>query len=414
MLDRVHRPAAHATPRARPTPVPAPTSAWLAALLLLGCGSAAPAPRSPDAADTGAEVAGDGASRGAPTDAAAVKGDADALAPAQPWDLPAVPYTLQPGEPIAAPLETWSFVPTPGAKCANGSATGMAVNLTQRSSRLVFYLQGGGACWEAAACAAGTATHVLDTMDAKAVLAEAQAAPMQVLFNRNDQNNPFRDASFVYVPYCTADLHAGTAPFTYDWFGPKVVHHVGARNVDAYLARLAPTFAKADRVWLMGISAGGYGATLNWWRVQKAMPWARVDVVNDSGLMLDPAPDGRWPLMRERWQMEFFPGCKACKDHLSASLTEQAVLLASPRRLALLGYLQDQTIGLYFGLAGPVIEQGLNALRQQLPAHAATYYLAGNQHVLLSTPKAATSKGIGVLQWLQDFAADAAWVPAGP
>ena len=352
------------------------------------------------------------ADQGASVDSGAVPDGASSPAT---WDLPAVDYTLTPGAPITAPTETWTFVPAAGAKCANGTATGMAVNLTKRSERLLIYLQGGGACWEAAACAAGTATHIADTMGAKAVLAEAQAPNLTLLFDRNDQQNPFRDASFVYIPYCTGDLHAGTAPFTYNWFGPKAVHHVGARNIDAYLSRLAPTFGEADRVWLTGTSAGGYGATLNWWRVQKALPWARVDVVNDSGLMVDPAADGRWTLMRKRWSIELPPGCKGCVQHLSAALVEQAELLTAPRRLAMLGFLQDQTISLYFGLSGPNLENALKALRKQLPAHVGTYYLTGNKHVLLGMPKSKTSAGVGVRDWLKDFASDASnWGPAGP
>ena len=170
----------------------------LCGVVLAGCGQATSPTTTGDTGDSSATLAGDGAAvdaGGSPTgdggggssadtygtqvgDGETAIDAADAASTSQAWDLPGVPYTLQPGEPIAAPDEQWTFVPVPGAKCANGSATGMAVNLTKRSSRLVFYLQGGGACWEAAACAAGTATHVLDTMDAKAVLGEAQAAPM--------------------------------------------------------------------------------------------------------------------------------------------------------------------------------------------------------------------------------------------
>ena len=60
------------------------------------------------------------------------------------------------------------------------------------------------------------------------------------------------------------------------------------------------------------------------------------------------------------------------------------------------------------------IEQGLNALRKVLPAHAATYYLTGNQHVVLSTPQVKTAAGVGVRAWLQALVDDAAWGHAGP
>ncbi|MBX5484038.1 MAG: hypothetical protein IRZ16_19615 [Myxococcaceae bacterium] len=80
-----------------------------------------------------------------------------------PFDLPAIDYTVNPGEPIVAPAETWTFAPVADAHCANGTSTGMAVNLTDRSRRVLIFLAGEGACWEAAACAAGTATHTRPT-----------------------------------------------------------------------------------------------------------------------------------------------------------------------------------------------------------------------------------------------------------
>ncbi|WP_158620041.1 pectin acetylesterase-family hydrolase [Corallococcus sicarius] len=331
------------------------------------------------------------------------------------YDLPSVPYTVDAGAPIDAPRESWTFVPVPDAHCANGSSTGMAINLTDRSKRVFVFLAGGGACWEAAACALGTATHITDTMGADPVLAEAQAADLAVLFDRANPQNPFRDASFVYVPYCTGDLHAGTRVHTYDWFGPKRVEHVGARNLDAYLRRLQPTFPEADRVWLAGISAGGYGATFNAWRVQKALPWARVDVLNDSGLVINTAGDGRYGTMRANWGVEFPPGCTGCDTGLSAVLGASARLLTAPRRHGMLGHLQDGTIALYFGLDGAQVQAGLEAARASAEPNVKTFYLPGNPHVLLAHPDAATGAGLTVRAWLQQFAGDdPAWSHAGP
>lgn len=386
----------------------------LLATALTGCASPVAAPNTPvDAAPTTTDTA--------TTDTATDVQLADSTtqtagaSPTNPqWDLPGIAYTLTPGAPIDAPLEQWTWVPLAGAKCANGTPTGVAIQRTTRSQRILLYLQGGGACWEAAACAAGTATHITDTMGEKAVLAEAQAAPLQVIFNRDAKDNPFRDATFVYVPYCTGDLHVGTAATVYDWFGPKTVHHVGASNLDALLGRLAATFGQTDRVWLMGASAGGYGATLNWWRVQKALPWARVDVVNDSGLMLDPAPDGRWQNMVARWKIAFVPGCPQCPQHLSAALDYQLQLLGAPRRYGQLSWLQDKTIALYFGLTGPQEQQGLLTQKAQMPSHAKLFLLSGNEHVVLATP-AVKAAGVTALQWLQQLASDAPdWQHAGP
>jgi hypothetical protein len=331
------------------------------------------------------------------------------------WDLPTVDYTLPDAAPISASEGTWTFVPVPEAHCANGTATGLGVNLSRRSSRVLVFLAGGGACWEAAACAAGTAVHIQDTMGAGPVLAEAQGAGLGVLFDRTDPANPFRDASFVYVPYCTGDLHSGTRTHVYDWFGPRPLEHVGAKNMDAYLARLRPTFADADRVWLVGVSAGGLGTLFHGWRVQKAFPGARVDVFSDSGPGIDMAGDGRWATLSRHWAPDFPPGCPDCAGGLAASLRRSSELLGGARRLALASYRKDGTIANYFGLAGADVQLRLDALKVDKPLNLQTFFLDGAGHVVLARPAAATSAGETAGAWLRAFATDdPAWTSVGP
>src|SRR5207253_2454278 len=103
--------------------------------------------------------------------------------------------------------------------------------------------------------------------------------------------NPFADANFVYVPYCTGDVHIGSATVDMDVNGTKkTTYFWGAKNLDMYLARLVPTFPQTTRVILTGISAGGYGAYLNVDRVRSAFG-VRVDVIDDSGPPFDAPPD---------------------------------------------------------------------------------------------------------------------------
>src|SRR5262249_16786869 len=56
------------------------------------------------------------------------------------------------GTPISAPMEQWTWVPFDNAFCANGTPTGIGVNLTDKSKRVMIYLQGGGACWDQLTC----------------------------------------------------------------------------------------------------------------------------------------------------------------------------------------------------------------------------------------------------------------------
>ncbi|WP_438039336.1 hypothetical protein [Sorangium sp. So ce128] len=63
--------------------------------------------------------------------------------------------------PIEASAENWTWVPFSNAFCANGDTTGIGVNLTSKSKRVVVYLEGGGACWDEDTCyTLGASQHV--------------------------------------------------------------------------------------------------------------------------------------------------------------------------------------------------------------------------------------------------------------
>jgi fermentation-respiration switch protein FrsA (DUF1100 family) len=90
----------------------------------------------------------------------------------------------------------------------------------------------------------------------------------------------------VFIPYCTGDLHAGNNVATYDVLGPRMVAHVGRRNVEALMPRLRGTWGSPRRVVVSGSSAGGYGATLNYDLFRRAYPQAQMTLVDDSGPLL--------------------------------------------------------------------------------------------------------------------------------
>ncbi len=308
--------------------------------------------------------------------------------------------------------ETWTFQPIPGGECGNGSEYAVGVNLTDRSRDVVLFFQGGGACWDMLSCfTLGSATHINDTLTSAVVLAEAQN-DTSFVFDRG-ATNPFADASFVYMPYCTGDAHSGSNIATY---GTREVHHVGAHDAQLVIDRMAATFPDAERIWLVGLSAGGYGVIANWWRAQDAFPSARVDALSDCG---DPlaVPLGRWRLMLDSWGFEFPPACTGC-DSLDDALPYYAASMPPPHRFGLLAYLHDPVISSFFTLNTNAIAAGLTSLREtsSLTPNQRTFFVEDNAHVLLNEPdRSPASGGPSVREWITQFATDdAAWVDQGP
>jgi hypothetical protein len=300
------------------------------------------------------------------------------------------------------------------ARCGNGSPMVIAVNITTASPDVVIYFQGGGACWDAGTCfTLGTATHISDTLTPSTVIGEAMGET-SFLFERNAQN-PYQHASYVYIPYCTGDAHAGNNVASFVVNGtPRPVHFEGAHNTQLILERAVATWPSTTHVTLVGASGGAYGVIANWWRAQQLFSGARVDALSDSGLPLD-VPASRWRTMLNAWGLDLPPDCTTC-DSLGDAMPYYATTMPLPHRFGLLAYLDDTVIPTFYGLSS--VRPGLTALEPQLNAttNQRYFYVNNSGHVVLGDPtQTAGTSGVTARQWVTQFATDdPAWASVGP
>lgn len=336
---------------------------------------------------------------------------------------PSTPRT----DPLPALSEQWTWIPIEGTRCASGATAGIGINLSAQKEDLLLFLQGGGACWNQGTCApsfsafgpvcyygsdlclydgaGGTqplASHVAtaDPFPADgsgAFVAELAQLQQSKVFDRHETASPFKDATFVYVPYCTGDLHAGNAvktyPFKAELLGTvtqRTVHFSGATNMERALERLAATLPQLKRVWLTGVSAGGYGATLNFERVKRHFPNAEVHLLADSSPFLESTHWNEW---KEAWSLALPEGCADCAEGLPQ--IQAHLLQRYPQsRMGLLAFERDRVIS-YFFLGGTGPAEALNppmasytsALQRLLPSfqastHAAVFLAPGEEHVM--------------------------------
>lgn len=239
------------------------------ALALVGCGSS-----SSEATSGGADGGPD-----ATPDAGV---DAKSVAEAGPDGAASGPFatsTLMPA--------TWTWIPVDGAICRDGSPTGIGVSLGTETDKLMIYLEGGGACFNALTCGMNPAKYGKTNFTTGFVGPGAPHASAGI-FNRGFAPNPVKNWTFVYVPYCTGDVHAGNQP---DQTVPGVTgkqQFVGYVNVEKDLTRIVPSFPGLTKVLLTGISAGGFGAASDYVQVAKAFGTVPVYEIDDSG---PPMPD---------------------------------------------------------------------------------------------------------------------------
>lgn len=312
------------------------------------------------------------------------------------------------GKPIDAPDEQWTWVPFDDAFCGNGSTTGIGVSLSKKSSRVLIYLEGGGACWSELTCntlkTASNFTTGFNENNFKSTVTKELGGSF---FDRTAADNPFKDYSMVYVPYCTGDIHAGDNTVMY---AGKAAKHSGSKNVAAYLQRVVPTFPNADRVILSGASAGGFGAAFNWWQTQEAFGKIRVDMLDDSGTPMPAsipiAAETEW---RKQWNLAatFPPGCTDCAQHLDAILPFYAKLYPDHRG-ALMSYTKDSVLPTFFGITQDKFAMGLEeqATTQFDPSPNLRYFIyTGSGHVLWSNPSL-TTKGVTMREFVTKMVTD--------
>lgn len=269
--------------------------------------------------------------------------------------------------PFTTPVGEWTWVDLPGMVCGNGVATGIGVNRSDTSGDVLVFFEGGGACWDTTSCfTLNAAVHIQDGFTANTLQADLHYFP----FDRTDATDPFATPTYIYVPYCTGDLHDGINTKTYD--NGTTVHHVGSTNTQTMIDRVHAAYPAAEKVWVVGQSAGGYGATLNFHRFRAAWPEAELALLQDSSMFIPIVAN--YGLWQSSWTMQFPPGCTNC-DHDTRQLLA-AELAAEPNtRVGLLTFDNDTTIKLFFGYGL------LDSIVAQVNALIATQYTAANTHV---------------------------------
>jgi hypothetical protein len=325
------------------------------------------------------------------------------------------PSAPPPTEPIQAPRNTWTWVDFPDSSCGDGSTTGIGVNPGDSSNVLVF-LEGGGACWSYDTCV-GPGARVLRAFGSAEFAIVSTTLQSGVTFqhsvlDRAEALNPFRDWSFVYVPYCTGDVHAGNNVMLYQ--GPQGTthpfHHVGHQNVQAFLKRLAATFPGPGKLVVSGTSAGGFGAVANFDTFRTFWPTGQLYLIDDSGPPLEGSEaaarigffDRSWNIYQA---LDAF--CPDCRQDLSNGFVALSAKYPEDR-ISLLSYQRDSVIPLFFSMTPDLFAARLLVTTQVIdPLPSTRYFLFGGTasgspsgHTLLRSPASFTLDGVGLWDFI--------------
>lgn len=209
----------------------------------------------------------------------------------------------------------WAQITLPastGATCGNGTPYRFYVQKgAPQNSNLLVSLEGGGACWNYGTCTStGTNAeagygpinpdgipdgYINDWMGYFSTTAISPVSSrfssfFSFILGTDASSFETKDWNYTYFPYCTGDLHAGSATRVY--VGPdnqwKAQYFRGKTNVDAALAWMKSSgAAKPDRLLVFGVSAGGYGSLVNYGTIRDALkPQRSSSALSDAGTVL--------------------------------------------------------------------------------------------------------------------------------
>jgi hypothetical protein len=198
-----------------------------------------------------------------------------------------------------------------GPICINGSRY-TAFTRLRNPSKVMIYLNGGGACWQ----------NFYNCTQSADQNPPVEAGVFIDAFNTGTEviDNPLEDWSIVYGSYCDGSVFTGDNAVVDPSFPTSPVrHHRGLRNASAVVDLAKAHFPDANRVLLAGSSAGGSGVALHTPFLARFTYGnaPKLLVYNDAGPTYVNLSETTAIAARARdWDFaKFFPkSCKDCND----------------------------------------------------------------------------------------------------
>ncbi len=300
--------------------------------------------------------------------------------------------------------DQWVWVDVPGTQCADGSATGFALNLHAGASELVISYQQGGSCYDYNSCYVQKTAYNIDSGFSNATF-WAQNQPNTLKwwfpFARDNQWNPWQKANYAWIPYCTGDWHAGDNTVLYPG-ASSATNHRGWGNAKLDMARIKQMVPTPSRVWLAGSSAGAFGAILQYQNAQNIFSGTRVDLLADSGETPKSA------LARPSQNIQT-PQCPTCDDTSFDSYIVGLAKANTGSRFASMSWSNDTTIPVNQGVSYDDFSLEVARLFKQQNAETSNsrnFMVQGSGHMLLWTTQYNAADGYTQATFLNKFKTD--------
>jgi hypothetical protein len=212
--------------------------------------------------------------------------------------------------PVRDQYEAWIEVAPPNTVCGNDSQYKFWVNFSDKSDNLVVVFEPGGACWDYDSCTGANGIRGAANVDGLPDDHYSLAPVISPFLNRYDETSPTIDWNFVYVPYCTGDVHTGNAVATYhdDVTGADVVfHHEGHADIEQIVSWIDESFTHVPKMLVTGCSAGGVGSLVDYHFLRNGVHSVQKGYLLDDSGPVFPSSGYSGPMhakIRSAWNLD--------------------------------------------------------------------------------------------------------------
>ena len=177
----------------------------------------------------------------------------------------------------------WNAIEPDGETiCSDGSPYRFFVR-AGASDKLMVFFQGGGACWTGGSCDPDLEPSYRINLE------KVDPAKYHGIFLFDEPENPLKDHSVVFAPYCTADVHIGDSVTNYEapqteehQPHPVTIQHKGYINADAVLDWTFAHFFRPAEIFVTGSSAGSIPSPYYAMLISEHYPGARIAQLGDG------------------------------------------------------------------------------------------------------------------------------------
>ncbi len=309
--------------------------------------------------------------------------------------------------------EGWNAI-EPGGNtiCSQGTPFSFYVRPGHKDKVLIF-LNGGGACWSGDLCDLKIEpTPYIPFADFDHNVPDNHYG----IFEIANEENPFKDWTMVFIPYCTGDVHLGNADKEYTTSRDTniIIYHRGKANAMAAINWTAENIKDPEKIFVAGASAGSIASPYYAGVVAELYPASSVIQLGDGSGGYRSEVGAKetslhWGTMNgiPTWLVE---------DQDKEFLTFEDIYILTSKKFPNIQFSQinaayDKDQEYFLKLLGnesplyPLLTENLNDIASVVPDF--TYYTySGNVHTVLRSPifYTYTTEGVSIVDWVSQLA----------